>query len=748
VKRLARDLKRPFGVAALDITEVFNGAATFEKDSFAPVLLCGESDSLDSALRKLLTNKECSQRDQGLWLTVKLLFGDAKQAIKENPHIISHSAVIAKKMGFPDIISPGDLRNDLYVTLCEAEFKKGMRFIDKNIEVTAMACNSSGRVLDKVIIEGAGSREKNSYRSVVYYHENKPKWNETFKVAIPIADFIDAHLKFTFRHRSSSEAKDKTEKLLAVAYVRLMLENGTTLPDGVHDLIIYSVDGRRIDDTSTYLQLPSTVDELQKLDSSSSVHHGHLKMSKGNSFTVSTLLCSTKLANNVDLLHLLKWREHPEQLRQGLQALMKVGADEIMKFLEDVLDVLFNILMQYSDSDEYDGLVFDALNYILNIVLDQKYLYFRPVLDAYITDNFSATLAYNKLLAVLKANITSALRGQQTTATSLMRALSSFEYVIKFIVRSRVLYAALNNGREKQQFESSLTHVFDSLNLLMVDKSDASIAMQEAALKYLPVTTANLLTVWDVSNVASIMVRFITSIPPDKLKKQKLQFINDIIRGPLFLIPEGRSVVLSPIVNLIQRYLEDGEELELCAKILSDILDLLSQLDSLETAPDIEVIIMSSFRAVIQVTISIDRVFNASLAGSYVAIMIEVLRQMVDHHYTLYLSHFETKIDLLDFLTEILMVFRDLTSKSVFPPDWTDMILLQSSTFAKALKHFAKVIVQKFLTPFEYQVWNNYFHCSISFITQDSLQVSLYDINSNRYDFVFFFFVICKRNID
>jgi hypothetical protein len=61
--------------------------------------------------------------------------------------------------------------------------------------------------------------------------------------------------------------------------------------------------------------------------------------------------------------------------------------------------------------------------------------------------------------------------------------------------------------------------------------------------------------VWDVSNVASIMMRFITSIPPDKLKKQKLQFIDNIIRGPLFLIPEGRSAVLSPIVNFIQMQL-------------------------------------------------------------------------------------------------------------------------------------------------------------------------------------------------
>lgn len=721
LSQLTRDIKRPFGVAALDVTDVFTGKANLDKDSFMPVILCGDSETLDVAVRKLLANKETSQRDQGLWLTVKKLLGDAKQVIKEHPHIVSQSTVIAKKKGFPDVILPGDVRNDLYVTLCEAEFRKGLRFVDKNIEVTAMACNSNGRVVEGVILEGAGSQERNFYRSVVYHHDDKPKWNETFKVSIPISDFIDTHLKFTFRHRSSSEAKDKAEKILAVAYINLMQLNGTTLPDGAHSLAIYRTDGRRLDDTIVYLKLPSTLGELQELESPS-VQNGPFKLSGGDSFTISTILCSTKLASNVDLLRLLKWREHPEQLKQGLQALMKVDADEIMKFLEDVLDVLFSILMQYSDTDEYDGLVFDALNSVLNNVLDRKYLYFRSVLDVYISDNFSATLAYNKLLMVLKAYINSAIRGQKVL-DSLLKALKSFEYIIKFIVRSRVLFAALNGGRGKQQFEASLTQMFDSLNLLMLEKSESLVVLQEAALKYIPVTMTDLLTVWDVRDISLAMIHFIKSIPPQKLKKSKLQFVNDIVLGPVFLITEGRSAILQPMLNLIQRFLEDSEELELCVTILNNMLDLLSQFDSLSTATDIEHMVMMTFRTVIQVIIGIDRVNSSSLAGSFVTVMIGILRQMVDHHYKLYLSHFETNIDLLDFLTEILMVFRDLTSKSVFPSEWTDMILLQSNTFAQALKQFARVIVEKFLNPFEYQVWNNYFHCSISFVTQDSLQI-------------------------
>ena len=63
----------------------------------------------------------------------------------------------------------------------------------------------------------------------------------------------------------------------------------------------------------------------------------------------------------VDLLGLLNWASHPEVLKGSLEALMKVDGEEIVKFLQDVLDALFNILMQNSDSELYDNMVFECL---------------------------------------------------------------------------------------------------------------------------------------------------------------------------------------------------------------------------------------------------------------------------------------------------------------------------------------------------------------------------------------------------
>lgn len=97
----------------------------------------------------------------------------------------------------------------------------------------------------------------------------------------------------------------------------------------------------------------------------------------------------------VDLLGLLNWASHKENLGNSLQALMNVDGEEIVKFLQDILDALFNILMDDPRNDTFDRLIFECLLYIISLVSnDWKYQHFEPVLDLYIKESFSATLAY------------------------------------------------------------------------------------------------------------------------------------------------------------------------------------------------------------------------------------------------------------------------------------------------------------------------------------------------------------------
>uniref|UniRef100_A0A8C3CLX6 Dedicator of cytokinesis 1 n=1 Tax=Cairina moschata TaxID=8855 RepID=A0A8C3CLX6_CAIMO len=408
-RKLTSGLRRPFGVAVMDVTDIINGKVDDEdKQHFIPFQpVAGENDFLQTVINKVIAAKEVNHKGQGLWVTLKLLPGDIHQIRKEFPHLVDRSTAVARKMGFPEIIMPGDVRNDIYVTLVQGDFDKGSKTTAKNVEVTVSVYDEDGKRLEVLIF----FKSISEYKSVIYYQVKQPRWFETVKVAIPIEDVNRSHLRFTFRHRSSQDSKDKSEKIFALAFVKLMRYDGTTLRDGEHDLIVYKAEAKKLEDASTYLSLPSTKIELEEKGHSatgkSMQNLGSCTISK-DSFQISTLVCSTKLTQNVDLLGLLKWRSNTNLLQQNLKQLMKVDGGEVVKFLQDTLDALFNIMMENSESETFDTLVFDALVFIIGLIADRKFQHFNPVLETYIKKHFSATLAYTKLTKVLKTYVDNA----------------------------------------------------------------------------------------------------------------------------------------------------------------------------------------------------------------------------------------------------------------------------------------------------------------------------------------------------
>lgn len=132
-------MRRPFGVAVLDVTAILKGQMEAEEDkpTFVPCVPCGEHESVDALIRKVANlSKEVTQKEQrGLYLSFKALRGDQKTVREENPHLISGTTCLARKMGFPEIILPGDVRNDLYLNVLQAEFARGGVKTGGNIQV-------------------------------------------------------------------------------------------------------------------------------------------------------------------------------------------------------------------------------------------------------------------------------------------------------------------------------------------------------------------------------------------------------------------------------------------------------------------------------------------------------------------------------------------------------------------------------------------------------------------------------------
>uniref|UniRef100_A0A8C8AW93 C2 DOCK-type domain-containing protein n=1 Tax=Otus sunia TaxID=257818 RepID=A0A8C8AW93_9STRI len=677
-RKLSTGLRRPFGISVMDITDIIKGKCESDEDKqhFIPVhLVAADNDFLHNMIRKAVEGKDINHKGQGFWVSLKMLWGDLSQVRKDHPHLVDRSTVVARKLGYPEVIMPGDVRNDIYLTLVQGEFDKGSKKTQKNVEVTVCVCDESGSVVQNVIYHGAGDRPASEYRSVVYYQQRHQRWMETVKVCTSRGDWAGLGLQPS----PWAASKDKSERIFSMAFVKLMRPDGTTLRDGEHDLVLYKGDSRKLEDASAYLTLPSTrnLPEPKLLSGSSfrvSGGSAGLTVSARDSFQISTLVCSTKLTQNVNLLGLLKWRSKPSLLAGNLQKLMNVDGGEVIKFLQDTLDALFSIMMENSDTDVYDTLVFDALVFIVGLVADKKFQHFNAVLEAYIRQHFSATLAYKKLISVLTQYVDHASRGEP--CEPLMRTFKALEYVFKFIVRSRHLFAQLYEGKETAEFQHSLQRFFLSLNQLMKSPLEGPTLLSQ---------------VWrgPVLRGGSALLSTSTHQPCASTHQPC---------ASLSAPTECRELLLQTVVPILQELIEKGEEEDACIELLSNILEVLYKAQK------------------------VNPIFSAS---HYVACMAAILSQMDKDHYSSYIRAFPSRPELMDFLMETFILFKDLIGKTVYPSDWVVMNMVQNREFLRAINQFAATLTEMFLSnsSFELQLWNNYFHLAVAFLTQDSLQL-------------------------
>ncbi|XP_053125036.1 dedicator of cytokinesis protein 5 isoform X2 [Hemicordylus capensis] len=704
-KKHTGGLRRPFGVAVMDITDIIHGKVDDEEKQhfipfqqiametyirqrqliMAPLItshVIGENEPLTSVFNKVIAAKEVNHKGQGLWVALKLLPGDLSQVQKDFSHLVDRSTAVARKMGFPEIILPGDVRNDIYVTLMHGEFDKGKKKTPKNVEVTMSVHDEEGNLLEKAVHPGAGYEGISEYKSVVYYQVKQPCWYETVKVSIAIEEVSRCHLRFTFRHRSSQESRDKSEKAFGVAFVKLMNADGTTLQDGRHNLIVYKGENKKMEDAKFYLTLPGTKVEMEDRDGllSKHLHYGANFTPTKDSFQIAMLICSTKLTQNVDLLGLLNWRSNAQNIEHNLKKLMEVEGGEIVKFLQDTLDALFNIMMEMSDNESYDFLVFDALVFIISLIGDIKFQHFNPVLETYIYKHFSATLAYVKLSKVLNYYVGNADDSSKTEL--LFAALKALKYLFRFIIQSRVLYLRFyGKSEDGDEFNNAIRKLFLSFNILMDRPLEEAVKIKGAALKYLPSIINDVKLVFDPVELSILFSKFIQSIPDNQLVHQKLNCMTKVVDSDLFRQAECRDVLLPLLVDQLSGQLDDNStkpDHEACSQLLNNILEVLDRKEVGPTAAHIQLIMERLLRRINRTVIGMSR--ESPHIGSFVACMTAILRQMEDSHYNHYISTFKTRQDLIDFLMETFIMFKDLIGKNVYASDWMVMNMMQSKS--------------------------------------------------------------------
>uniref|UniRef100_I3KJ28 Dedicator of cytokinesis 4b n=1 Tax=Oreochromis niloticus TaxID=8128 RepID=I3KJ28_ORENI len=712
--------RRPFGCAVVSIADLLT--ADSKDDHLLKVYTCNTesewSQIHENIIKKANSRYNLSGSNTGLAVALQLLHGDIDQLRREYMVLFTRGVSITRKLGFSDVIMPGEMRNDLYITLEKGEFEKGGKSVARNVEITVYVLDIDGQILKGHVAAGSGEPSVDEYHSLVLYHNNSPRWGDQIKLPIPVDMFRGSHVRFEFRHCST---KDKGEKkLFGYSFVPLMQEDGRTLPDGTHELIIHKCEeNTSLADCSRYLKLPFSKANLPS-------NNQTLKGTK-ESFWITSFLCSTKLTQNGDMLDLLKWRAHPERINDSLSKLKEIDGSEIVKFLQDTLDTLFGILDE--SSQRYGLKVFDSLVHIINLLQDSKFQHFKPVMDTYIESHFAGALSYRDLIKVLKWYVDRIVDAEHQD--HIQQVLKASEYIFKYIIQSRRLFSLATGGQNEEEFRVCIHELFMSIRFFLSqeNKGTTPVAQTQAVfLRTFPAIYSELLKIFTVREVAGFVRETLGSLPttvhPDcPLEAVKLQCIAKTVESQLYINPESRCILLPVVLRVLQAHMQEQRDLVMCAQILSSMLSLIKKEENVELI--VESLLGVLLRTILEISNRPQpagtsmRLQFQDVTGEFVACLLALLRQMSDKHYQKLLQAFSSKDDLRDFLLHIFTVFRILIRPEMFPKDWTVMRLVTNNVIITTVLYLS-------------DVWDSYFYLSVIFINQPCLQLESFSPSKRK----------------
>lgn len=438
-----------------------------------------------------------------------------------------------------------------------------------NIQVSVEVRNQDGRTIDNVITRCSGEPPISQYHSMVLQRISQPTFNELIKVTLPPDGAQQWHLFFTFRQRNPRERgarrnADAQERPFAFAFVPLFPDGRAFLEDGEHKLALYKAERLGQITAEQYLASAPWILANQRLEQVPvPVEMQRIAPLLRDSLLIRSSLCSTKFTQNSVLLSLLNWQaiQDKDFLSTILTKFTFVGEVEIVKFLRDIFDSLFSILVSPNNRDgEMDHLVFNALVTVLGIVQDRRFSNFQPVLDVYIEEHFSCTSASSHMLRSMNRLLEDPTASE--TASALRAALKVWQYVFKFIVRSRELQKTklgMGGGATAEHLESTFqqevrAHLAE-VNRMMSRSAPASIiGTQTIALQYFTMILPELMKVFPVVEVVGIATTFANAViaTKGKIVIWKLIMYLQIVRGFLFDIPQARAQLVESVVMWIK----------------------------------------------------------------------------------------------------------------------------------------------------------------------------------------------------
>ncbi|PLW24952.1 hypothetical protein PCASD_24233 [Puccinia coronata f. sp. avenae] len=544
---------------------------------------------------------------------------------------------------------------------------------------------------------GSGEPKVTRYNSMVYRNNQTPTWGELMKLDISSETIEICHLFFTFRNRQEKTNQNNNgltqpDRPFAFAYLPLFSINRTFIPDGEHSLVLFKYDEQSAM-PEVYCRVRATLAPGQT-NPEITPALSKLLIPLKDSFVTLTKL---KFASEV----------------------------EICKFLRNIFDALFGVLVSRANSDtrEYEELVFNALVTLLGIVSDRRFTNFKPVVDLYIDHHFSSTAASTHLLHSFQNLLNNPTSPKN--AHPLRCSIKVWGYLMRFIVRSRDL-------QRITEFEWTVERP---------DTTDSSsiIGTQTLAVQHFASLLIELAKVFTPLELLEKANAFCESIKVTK-GKIVMETDNDVfkhsarvtwlegIRIAVAVIAVAldklHKVLIDPtICNAGGSLAQEHDNIEYLLGLLPKLLDSFREFES-----PANVEIVQRLGTTASVISSVPIVFPATYPhpmgnpndpnnhayggqqnspptvqnalGEIAVVMITMIMlaptRMLKNHFELMLE-VEGKVNFGKFLSKIFKAFYSILKNVSFPSNWLNMNVISHKAILKLLEVVSKILQREFI---------------------------------------------------
>ncbi|KAL9083637.1 MAG: hypothetical protein Q9165_008452 [Trypethelium subeluteriae] len=676
---------------------------------------------------------------------------DADELVKATPTLLQ-GIYPTRRVGFSG--APTKPRSDIYVTLQKPLLTKNSFLSHPKSGIVPLAAQSSlanlqltlevrrqnGERIENCIYPSCNSAGHTAWRTAAI--ERDEHWNATIRLAIPPEDVPGCHLIMSIA--------DVPEFPFALCWMPLWNQEAF-VRDGDYSLVLYKYDeytSSMISGRGAYLSLPWN---SKKKDEEVTGPIAALKL--------RTYLSSTKYSQDPTLLGLLKWKsQKPGELIELLHRFIFVPELEIVKLLSEVFDALFQVLTEYSGSDENEDLVFSALIRVLSIVHDRRFN-LQPLVDKYAEERFKWPFAtpclirsFNRLLAD---------PADPETSRRLRATLKVGGHVLKFIVNAR------NQQKEKEAgigitgrqpvFDKDFKSIFKGLNDMMKNSAPILIGTKTLAVQNLHVWLPELSAHMATEDILQLAVNFVNSCADlqGKIVLYKLVLIVHLVSLDLFATPQIRQNLAKQTVSWLEPYWGKTSEVteqwrdqvRLCCAVVAAqlpgvdevasqfVLKLVNSYVSIQATPrqekaSLSLLFPTSYPFHTR-TAALPTRFDEAMV-EIAAVLAAIFNLPTEVHFNL------PDLNTPEFLLQALQTYKSILDCDAFPRSWLSVHVFHHKSAIRSLEQFADTLLASFLPDpenaddFVTEVWRAFFDTLIGLIASDALALETFPEQKRR----------------